>query len=194
MKTTLQKALDELILNAAYTLLKANNTVTNLEIKNYLIKNEPQVMWKQDMISKSMIEFAGDGIFSWTDNGTYRTYSNIAKKTKITQPSVKQKFATVMTSKGLQTYSSNIINRKDALKLILSSSGRFFTVVFNKKGTKTDRRMNCQLMKVTNSTSSTLIKVKENIKNKLTPNDSIRQFDLNTLKELKIFGKNYQVK
>lgn len=63
------------LLKVAKRLCKANNTVTTLEIKKELIRDYPYFYWDQQTVSSYMSQYAGDGIFTYTDNGTYRTYS-----------------------------------------------------------------------------------------------------------------------
>lgn len=69
------KAMKDAVLTVAKTLAKANNTVTTLEIKNELRRDYPYYFWTQDVVSAYMAQLAGDGIFTYKDNGTYRTYS-----------------------------------------------------------------------------------------------------------------------
>ena len=63
------------ILNAATDLLKANNTVTTLEIKLALRKSNPHGWWNQQDISDTMRELSTEGKFDFIDNGTFRVYS-----------------------------------------------------------------------------------------------------------------------
>ncbi len=63
------------VLAVAKRLAKANNTVTTLEIKTELRRDYPYYYWTQQAVSDYMAQFAGDGIFTYTDNGTYRIYS-----------------------------------------------------------------------------------------------------------------------
>jgi hypothetical protein len=75
LKTTDMKAMKDACLTVATSLAKANNTVTTLEIKTELRRDYPYFFWTQDTVSKFMDQLAGDGVFTYTDNGTYRTYS-----------------------------------------------------------------------------------------------------------------------
>jgi hypothetical protein len=72
---TIMKAMKDAILKIAKQLLKANNTVTTLEIKTELRRDYPYFHSPQSDVSAYMDQLAGDGIFTYTDNGTYRTYS-----------------------------------------------------------------------------------------------------------------------
>lgn len=68
------------LLKAATELLKANNTVTTLELKTKLRKDEAEYYWSQDIVSKMMEELAIEGMLTYTDNGTFRTYSATPKR------------------------------------------------------------------------------------------------------------------
>jgi hypothetical protein len=72
---TIMKAMKDAILKIAKQLLKANNTVTTLEIKTELRRDYPYFHSPQSDVSAYMDQLAGDGIFTYTDNGTYRIYS-----------------------------------------------------------------------------------------------------------------------
>lgn len=69
------KQMKDSVLTVAKDLLKANNTVTTLEIKQVLRRDYPYYYWTQQVVSDYMAQFAGDGIFTFVDNGTYRIYS-----------------------------------------------------------------------------------------------------------------------
>lgn len=68
------------VLATAKALCHPNNTVTTLEIKTKLIKDFPMYHWRQnvgnDSVSAIMNEFATQGVFTYIDNGTFRTYSD----------------------------------------------------------------------------------------------------------------------
>lgn len=74
-KEDYMKQMKDAVLTVAKNLLKANNTVTTLEVKTELRRDYPYYFWTQQVVSDYMAQFAGDGIFSYTDNGVYRTYS-----------------------------------------------------------------------------------------------------------------------
>lgn len=69
------KAMKDAVYTTAKQLLKANNTVTTLEVKNELRRDYPYYFWTQDVVSKFMAQLAGDGVLNYKDNGTYRIYS-----------------------------------------------------------------------------------------------------------------------
>lgn len=75
IKQTDMKAMKDACLTVAKQLAKANNTVTTLEIKTELRRDYPYFYWTQDVVSKIMDSLAGDGIFTYKDNSTYRIYS-----------------------------------------------------------------------------------------------------------------------
>lgn len=74
----IMKAMKEACLLVAKQLAKANNTVTTLEVKQELRRDYPYYFWTQDTVSSYMSQFAGDGIFTYSDNGTFRTYSLVS--------------------------------------------------------------------------------------------------------------------
>jgi len=74
-KDNAMKAMKDAVLAVAKGLCKANNTVTTLEIKLELRRDYPYYFWTQQAVSDYMSQLAGDGIFTYADNGTYRTYS-----------------------------------------------------------------------------------------------------------------------
>lgn len=74
-KEQLMKQMKDAVLTVAKGLLKANNTVTTLEIKLELRRDYGYYFWTQKVVSDYMDQFAGDGIFTYIDNGTYRIYS-----------------------------------------------------------------------------------------------------------------------
>lgn len=69
------KAMKDAVLTVAKGLAKANGKVTTLEIKTELRRDYPYYYWTQDVVSTYMSQLAGDGLFNFTDNGTFRTYT-----------------------------------------------------------------------------------------------------------------------
>lgn len=69
------KAMKDACLTVAKQLAKANNTVTTLEIKNELRRDYPYYFWQQQTVSDYMSQLAADGVFTYTDNGSFRVYS-----------------------------------------------------------------------------------------------------------------------
>lgn len=80
----IMKAMKDAVLAVAKKLAKGNNTVTTLEIKTELRRDYPYYFWTQQVVSDYMSQFAGDGIFTYTDNGTFRTYS-VASRVQVAQ-------------------------------------------------------------------------------------------------------------
>lgn len=74
-KTITMKAMKDAVLKVATDLANANNTVTTLELKTELRRDYPYYYWDQKAVSTFMDQLAGDGVFTYTDNGTYRIYS-----------------------------------------------------------------------------------------------------------------------
>lgn len=84
------------------------------------------------------------------------------------------------------------ISRTKALKLIEESRGHFFTVVFTTKN-GTERQMNAQYLKDQKSTLG-YIKVRETGKLKTSPDNCIRNVNIQTLKKLSIDGTLYTIR
>jgi hypothetical protein len=96
----IMKAMKDAVLAVAKRLAKGNNTVTTLEIKTELRRDYPYYFWTQQVVSDFMSQFAGDGIFTYTDNGTFRTYS-VASASQVAQtagPVSKQVTKTLATA------------------------------------------------------------------------------------------------
>ncbi len=102
-KQLTMKAMKDAVLKVAQDLAKANNTVTTLEIKNELRRDYPYYFWTQDIVSKYMDQLAGDGVFSYTDNGTYRIYSLVGNTKAVTRSRTKGLTKTVKASSGTIT-------------------------------------------------------------------------------------------
>ena len=94
------KAMKKAVLDTAKQLCKANNTVTTLEIKTELRRDYPYYYWDQQTVSNYMAQLAGDGLFTYTDNGTYRTYSLVGKPATKTISTAKTIVVGVTGAKG----------------------------------------------------------------------------------------------
>lgn len=188
------------VYKTAKTLLKANNTVTTLEVKTQLRKDYPTYHWIQNTkgqvtgVSEIMNDFATKGKFTYKDNGTYRTYSFPKSKT-----STKVASKTVTKSKGTKSVSKNpnhnvkTISRLKAHDLMSNNGGRFFTATFTKKD-GTERIMSCTYLKDQTGSVLGYIKVKDTNLCKKTPGNCIRNVNLQTLTKLSIGGKTYNVR
>lgn len=86
-----------------------------------------------------------------------------------------------------------LISRAKALDLMQSAKGQFFTAVFTKKD-GTERVMNCQYLKDQEEPKIGYVKVKDAILRKASPQDCIRNINLQTMKSLKIKGANYKIR
>lgn len=179
-----------LVLSCAQKLLSPNNTVTTLEIKTELRKTYPQYYWTQDVVSKIMNDFSTNKVFTYTDNGTYRTYSNPTRKTRNTVKAVSKPAPKKAATAPSKNYSSTI-TKSQALKMMMNNKGHFFTATFI-KADNTSRTMNCQYLagQVPDNKS---VKVREACLMKSGDN-AIRQITLDRLKELKIAGSTYKVR
>lgn len=97
------KSMKDACLTVAKDLAKAKNTVTTLEIKLQARRDYPYFYWTQEVVSKLMDSLAGDGIFTYTDNGTYRIYSlvnaqPVLTKTVVAGPKTANTISTSVTS------------------------------------------------------------------------------------------------
>lgn len=182
-----------LVLACAQTLLSPNNTVTTLEIKTELRKTQPQYYWTQDVVSKIMDEFSQNKVFTYTDNGTFRTYSDPSRSMPAPKKArASRKTAVTKTAKNSspkQKYASTI-TRAQALKMMANNKGHFFTATFVKTD-GTTRVMNCQYL-AGQTPDKTSVKVRESCLLK-AGDAAIRQITLDRLKELKIAGSTHKV-
>ena len=185
------KALDEnmLIEKVANKLLKANNTVTTLEIKLALRKEYPQIKWNQDNISEGMNQLHESGKYTYTDNGTYRIYSltNVEANTPNPQQQIKTQTTNMKKSTIAPKSSSQRISRTKALELIQSSNGRFFGVTFTKKDGSV-RKMKCKIDKNTEPSNLGYLTVNDVI------DSSPKSLNLQTLSEVRMNKTFFHVK
>ncbi len=156
-------------------LLKANGTVTTLEIKTDLRTEFPYYRWEQQFISDEVANIATTEGYSFKFNGTFRTYTNIPVKTSIPTPR-----------------KSGTISRKTALNMMQKSGGKFITVEFVKDD-KTVRTLNGQYIKDQKMSPLGYVLMKESGKMKKGENP-IRNVNLQTLKSLRMGGITYRVK
>lgn len=115
------KAMKDAVLTVAKQLAKANNTVTTLEIKTELRRDYPYYFWTQQAVSDYMSQLAGDGIFTYTDNGTYRTYS-LVKSGKGVAPTAGTGTTSVSIMKVAGTIPTKAGNRRRTPKATISRS------------------------------------------------------------------------
>lgn len=180
-------------------LSKKAGTTTTLDVKNALIKYHPDYKWTQKFVSELMSALEMDNALSFTDNGTYRTYSFYKKPRKAKSAftpkakTVKVKAATAPKAKATKVRARKI-SRTKALDLMVNNKGRFFTAEFiDKKGQP--RVMNCQYLKDQGTSKLGYIKVKEAALMRTTsdPKKQIRQINLQTITALKVAGVQYKI-
>lgn len=188
-KMTTNQTMKNAVLATAKDLLKANNTVTTLEVKVELRKAFPHFRWKQHTdvstgvpgVSELMAELAVDGEFSFSDNGTYRIYSLVGAGVLGTQSS-SQTAAGITGANPISTTTSTAIakvinvtakkakktptkaksiSKAKALDLIQNSKGHFFKAVFIKKKDGKERTLNGQYVKGQTVSPLGLVRVKE---------------------------------
>ena len=159
-------------------LLKANNSVSTLEIKIALRTKYPKMIWNQQDISNAMnsIYLQGDMNITYNDNGIFRVYSY--KTNQIVNKKSTNKMSGTKSSK---------ISKAKALEIMQNSNGRFFGVTFTKKD-GTERKMRCRLeTQYATPTYLGYLKLID-VKNK-TP----KSVNLQTLSEIRINGSTYNV-
>lgn len=187
-------------------LLKANNTVTTLEVKVELRKTDPEFYWDQATVSRMMDELYQDNVVTYTDNGTYRIYS----QTVTPNPTVVASTQAIVSGSVQSTPQKPTkqpvkrITKTKALDLIRNSKGHFFKVVFVKKEDGKERTLNGQYVKDQTPSPLGLVRVKEaslmkQFKKEGTlaniPSKSvIRSFNINNLKSLGIGGETYKIR
>lgn len=194
--------IDTLVFTVAEDLLKATNKLTTLELKLELRKLHPQFYWTQQVVSTKMDKLANLGVFTYKDNGTYRIYSSPAvRKVRMPKKAVCPKPTATMTGKTMVTpgktmvvkATQGFISREKALSLMENNKGHFFTAVFS-KADGTLRTMNCQYLKGQVPSKLGYLKVNEVSRLKAKESDTIRQINMQTLKELSIAGGTYKIK
>lgn len=174
---TAQLSKKDQVEQVALKLLKANNTVTTLEIKMELRKDFPGV-WSQSEVSSFMDTLQSEGIFTFVDNGSHRIYSQ-AIATPVTPKATRVR---VPVKKG------GTISRTKAYELMQNNKGHFFTVVFIKKD-GTERTINGQYHKPAKSSVLGYVNIKDR-----QDNFTIKNVNLQTLLSLRINGFIYKVK
>lgn len=199
-QTMVNQLMKAALLVVANDLLKANNTVTTLEIKTELRKRNPEFYWDQATVSKMMDELAQANTYIYTDNGVYRIYSQSANQTapyipvaQTVTPTTAKISAKVRATRTKVTSAGSKITRKQALELMKNNKGHFFTATFVKKDGST-RVMNCQYLKDQSNSDLGYVKVKEAAKMKTSPSDCTRQINLQTLQSLTIGGQVHKIK
>lgn len=193
-KTKMNTQMKQAVLDTANKLLKAQNTVTTLEIKTQAIQDYPTFFWTQVFVSDTMKDFEQQLMFTITaDNGTYRTYSGAGANYQQVVNTVPGFIATPKTKAKLLNLKPSTIGMKKAYELMTTNKGHFFTATFiDRKGE--ERTMNCQYLKGKQDTLTLgYVKVKESNKLKTGVNP-IRQINLQTLKQLRIAGNLYKIR
>ncbi len=183
------KAMKDAVLAVAKSLAKANNTVTTLEIKTELRRDYPYYFWTQKAVSDYMDQLAGDGVFTYKDNGTYRIYS--LTKTKATAGPVSKSIVSVTTSTGggIAKVSGTVATKKAPVRKSKNTTSRATISRSNVLKLVTDP--NFESMSITGIGTVTLVTVKsqkKSIQGYLTPSK------LSKLTHIKVSGKVYEVK
>lgn len=168
-----------LIKKAATDLIQANQMTTTLEIKEELIRTEPTYYWKQSFISSVMAELADNGVFDFTDNGTFRIYElPNSTSSMITKSS--------STYRKIPLSQRNVVkvSLTDLAKLVEDNAGKFVGLVHTKKTTGQKNTMNCQVLKGLTPLGAIQVKEQGQLKT-IYPTD---------LLEVRLGGTVYQLK
>lgn len=192
--TNMNQLMKAAALKAAKELAIANNTFSTLELKLKLRKDEPSYYWIQTNVSAIMDEFAKNGLFTYTDNGTHRVYSDKNRVLPKVKVKATPKTAAKVATKPVVTAQTNgvKISRTKALDLMKNNKGHFFTVEF-KKQDGTIRKLNGQYVKDQKNSGLGYVMMKESSKLKAKDKEPIRNVNLQTLRSLKIGGVLYKV-
>ena len=198
IETMTKQTMKDAVLSTAKVLLVANNTITTLEIKLQLRKDYPYFYWTQDTVSNFVNDLVSEGKLTIVDdNGTYRTYADPTQPARVSNvTSTGSK--TVTTKKVASTPTVKLpkgkkITAQKAVEMMKNNKGRFFTVIFTKKD-NTTRTLNGQWVKDQKPNANGYVLVKDAAKMKKTPNDCIRNVNLQTLHAISINGNTYRVK
>jgi hypothetical protein len=185
MNTLTSQQID-LIETVAKELLHANNTITTLEIKDELRKKHPHSPWWQFQISETMAFFADQGIFNYTDNGSYRTYFD--PKNPINPNPFKKS-----TKVKVQITNGGVIDVNTTKQLIENSKGKIFSITFTKLN-KDNRKMVCRYLKDLNDTKLDFLMVKDMAEAKKgQAYNAIRRVKYDTISEISINKTKYTV-
>ena len=170
-------------------LLKANNTVTTLEVKNQLRKDFPFTQWNQSDVSQAMDHLSHIGELNYTDNGTFRVYSGVPKVNVVsTNTPQGQVLPNVTIVKVKPSLTKKSIGKNEALKVMLDTNGKFFGATFIKKD-GTERKMTCRIESTTTAPDNLgylqVIDVNEGVPKKL---------NMQTVLEIRSNNTVYKVK
>lgn len=201
---------EDIIFNMAIKLLKPQNRITNLEIKNQLRKDFPDFSWKQEFVHDTMDNFYRQGYFIIADdNGTYRTYADptynpitvdavivddtIAltdgQYTKAIDPTATQNdVVSDTTTNTVVDAVKTTIDANKALSLMQNNSGHFFTAFVKENGNV--EVLNCQYVRNRqdlNAPNSVVVKLRKKAV------DSFKTFELSNLTELSINKQSFVI-
>jgi len=178
------------VLAMANRLVKPNGTVTTLEIKNELRQKFPDQKWFQAEISNVMNEFNIDEKCTYTDNGTYRTYSMIKNTIAKNNSKVTKKKHKIFSISG----EKDVINigKAAALKIMESTKGKFFTAVFKTKKNVL-RVINGQRTEIQPYKELGYVLVREGKAARKNPKKALRNINIQTLQELRFNQKIYKI-
>ncbi len=160
-------------------LLKPNNTVTTLEVKNELRRLEPNEIWNQDDVSTTMDALNDSGKLTYANAGRFRVYSLAGQPAgqPLTKFLIKPKKDKVVSN----------VSKTKALEIIKGTKNQFFGVTFINVFNE-ERKLVCRVPG----------DVEPDFLGYLRVNDSkdggIKTVNLQTLSEIRTGGNIYRVR
>lgn len=161
-------------------LLKPNNTVTTLEVKNELRRVEPNEVWNQDEVSATMDSLHTAGKLQFASNGTYRTYSLTGSP--VGQPLVKKFLIKPKKDKVVSD-----VSKTKALEIIKGTKRQFFGVTFVNKDNE-ERKLVCRVPGDIEPDFLGYLRVFD------SKDGGIKNVNMQTLSEIRTGGNVYRVR
>ncbi len=169
-----------LVKKAALDLIQENGVTTTLEVKEQLIADEPTYFWKQNFVSATLAELADEGELQFSDNGTFRIYTQPSIAVSVPTSSSGSKYRKVpLAQRNVQK-----VNLTALAKLVEDNAGKFVGIVHRKKTTGQKNTMNCQVLKGLTPLGAIQVKEQGQLKT-IYPTD---------LLEVRLAGTIYQLK
>jgi hypothetical protein len=167
------------LLTVVNELLKPNNTVTTLEVKNELRRIDQANVWNQDEVSATMDALNVEGKLEYTSNGVYRTYSLAGQPAgqPLTKFLLKPKKESVVSD----------ISKTKSLEVIKGTNNRFFGVTFLNKDNE-ERKMVCRVPGDVEPDFLGYLRVID------TKDGGIKNVNMQTLSEIRTEGNVYRVR
>lgn len=161
-------------------LLKPNNMVTTLEVKNELRRREPNEVWNQDDVSSTMDALNTSGKLDFTSNGTYRIYSLVGSPAG--QPLAKKFLIKPKKDKVVSD-----VSKTKALEIIKNTKRQFFGVTFTNKDNE-ERKLVCRVPGDVDPDFLGYLRVFD------SKDGGIKTVNMQTLSEIRTGGNVYRVR